>query len=111
MPKNKTLKHDELIADDYVEDFSSPEEEDGFDDLMIGLIEASIHQQKIALELTKLVIEKSTTTMNDEKIISFYPTLKISPGKLFLKNYLPINLLSHYISLFSKYYFLNGQIN
>ena len=72
MAKNKTLKkYDELMDVDFAEDYSSPNDE-AIAGMMAGLIEASNHQQKIAIELTKLVIEKSSEAMNEEKIFSAF---------------------------------------
>lgn len=72
MAKNKALKkHDEFMDVDFVEDFSSPNDE-AIAGMMAGLIEASNHQQKIAVELTKLVAEKTTEAMNEEKIFSTF---------------------------------------
>ena len=72
MAKNKTLKkYDELMDVDFSEDFSSPNDET-IAGMMAGLIEASNHQQKIAIELTKLVVEKSAESMNEEKIFSAF---------------------------------------
>ena len=72
MAKNKTLKkYDELMDVDFAENFSSPNDET-IAGMMAGLIEASNHQQKIAIELTKLVVEKSTEAMNEEKIFSAF---------------------------------------
>lgn len=72
MAKNKTLKkYNELMDVDFEEDFSSPNDE-VIAGMMAGLIEASNHQQKIAVELTKLVVEKSTEAMSEEKIYSAF---------------------------------------
>lgn len=72
MAKNKTLKkYDELMDIDFTEDFSSPNDE-AIAGMMAGLIEASNHQQKIAIELTKLVVDKSPEAINEEKIFSAF---------------------------------------
>jgi hypothetical protein len=66
MAKNKTpKKHDQLLDFNFAEELPDDEV---IADMMVGLIEASNHQQRIAIELTKLVVEKSTQTMDEEKI-------------------------------------------
>ena len=73
MAKNKTLKkYDELLDLDI--DFPenlSPQDE-AVAGMMMGLIEAGNYQQKMAIELTKLVVEKSTETMDEEKVFSAF---------------------------------------
>jgi hypothetical protein len=73
MSKNKTLKkYDELIGElDFFEDEEIPGEE-AVVGVLQGLIEASQHQQKTAIELTKLVVEKSSETMTEENIFSAF---------------------------------------
>lgn len=68
MAKNKSLKKpDELFDIDLIRELSSPNDE-ALAGMMVGLIDASNHQQKMAIELTKLVVEKSTENMDEEKI-------------------------------------------
>jgi len=72
MSKNKTLrKHDELLDIDFLHGASSPGDE-AIARMMQGLIEVSHHQQGLALELTKLVVERSADPMNEEKIFSVF---------------------------------------
>jgi hypothetical protein len=73
MSKNITLKkYDELIGElDFFEDEEIPGEE-AVVGVLQGLIEASQHQQKTAIELTKLVVEKSSETMTEENIFSAF---------------------------------------
>ena len=72
MVKNKSLKKDdELIDIDFMRNFSSPNEET-IAGMMAGLIDASNHQQQMAIELTKLVVGSSSETMNEEKVFSAF---------------------------------------
>jgi hypothetical protein len=73
MAKNKSLKKydDEPFDLHYVEDVSSPNDE-AISGMMVGLVEASNHQQKMAIELTKLVVEKSPEAMDEEKVFSSF---------------------------------------
>jgi hypothetical protein len=70
MAKNKAPKKvDELFDIDFAQDL--PDEE-VIADMMMGLVEASNHQQRIAIELTKLAVEKSTEDMNEEKVFLMF---------------------------------------
>lgn len=72
MAKSKSLKKEhELFDVDFVRDFSSPNDE-VIAGMMAGLIEASNHQQKMAIELTRLVVEKSNEPINEEKVFSAF---------------------------------------
>ena len=79
------------------EDFSSPNDE-VIASMMIGLIKASNHQQKMAIELTKLVVEKSAETMNEEKVfLSFKRASKVVgenfPLNVFMINFVLISII------------------
>jgi hypothetical protein len=78
MSKNKTVGkyQEEFYDDDY--DFSedmgpSTEEVETMARMISGLVEASQHQQMMAIELTKLAVEKMTIEkMDEEKIFSIF---------------------------------------
>jgi len=68
MARNKSIKqYDDLMEIDFSNDMNSPGDE-VIAGMMNGLVEASNHQQKLALELTKLIVEKSTEQMTEEEI-------------------------------------------
>lgn len=73
MARNKTpTKYEEIIDDlDFSDDMESPGDEviAGF---MSGLIEASNNQLRVAIELTKLVVEKSAGNMSEENVFSAF---------------------------------------
>jgi hypothetical protein len=70
--KNKSLKKDnELLDIDFIRELSSPDD-DSIAKMMVGLVDASNHLQKIAIELTKLVVERSTENMDEEKVFSAF---------------------------------------
>jgi hypothetical protein len=75
MAKNITLDKfkEELEHDfDFSEDMEIPGDE-AIAGMMNDMIETSNHQQTVALELTKLIVEKITTeNLNEEKIFSVY---------------------------------------
>jgi hypothetical protein len=73
MLKNKALKkYDEIIGElDFFEDEETPGDESVVG-ILQGLIEASQHQQKTAIELTKLVVEKSSGTMTEGNVFSAF---------------------------------------
>ena len=75
MAKNNPLKKytEELQDDfDFSDDMESPSDE-ALAGMMSGIIEASQHQQIMAIELTKLVVGKSSAEgMNEEAVFSVF---------------------------------------
>jgi hypothetical protein len=79
MAKNKMLKTHQDVEDDF--DFSemlAPSYDDYDDnetmaDLMSGLIEASNNQMRLAIELTKLALDKNAAKdMNEDEVFSIF---------------------------------------
>lgn len=74
MPKNTKLKKfEEEFEDDF--DFSDAMgcDDETITEIMGDLMETGNHQMIVALELTKLAVEKSTAgTMNEEKVFAAY---------------------------------------
>jgi hypothetical protein len=72
MAKNKALKKQgEFIAFDFSEGNDYPGD-DAIAGMMNGLVEASNHQQMMAIELTKIVVQKSAEDMSEENIFSTF---------------------------------------
>jgi hypothetical protein len=75
MAKNSALKKHKEFEDDF--DFSEIVEPSYDDELMAGvmngMIEASNNQMTLAIELTKLAVEKSTAKdMNEDDVFSIF---------------------------------------
>ena len=76
MAKNNALTKHKAVEDDF--DFSEMMEEASYNDelmagVMNGLIEASNNQMKLAIELTRLAVEKSTAKeMNEDDVFSIF---------------------------------------
>lgn len=73
MAKNNMLKNYNEVDEDF--DFSemeSPYENEMISGLMSELIETSNNQMLLAMELTKLAIEKSTNSMNEDAVFSIF---------------------------------------
>lgn len=74
MAKNNTIKkYKEELNDDY--DFSDdmePQSDEVIAGMMTGMIEASQHQQVMAIELTKLVVGKNSDNMSEENVFSVF---------------------------------------
>jgi hypothetical protein len=74
MAKNSIVKRSKEVEEDF--DFSdmmdSPEDE-AMIDVMQGMLEASNNHMSLALELTKLVLQKNAATaMREEEVFSVY---------------------------------------
>jgi hypothetical protein len=73
MAKSKVLKkYDELMGDlDFSDEMNTPGDEviAGF---MSGLVEASNNQLRVAIELTKLIVEKSVGNMSEKDVFSVF---------------------------------------
>jgi len=72
MAKDKVVKGYEEHFDDL--DFSEGMEMPGENlvEFMADIIEASNNQLSMAIELTKLIVEKSAENMNEEKVFSVF---------------------------------------
>lgn len=71
MAKNKSLKkYDEPQDIDYSDEMEHSDE--ALAGMMSGMIEASQHQQVMAIELTKLVVGKNSNSMSEENIFSVF---------------------------------------
>jgi hypothetical protein len=71
MAKNKVLKkYDELLDVDFSDEMEPSDET--IAGMMSGMIEASQHQQIMAIELTKLVVGKNSDNMSEENVFSVF---------------------------------------
>lgn len=74
MAKNNVIKKREIIEDDF--DFNemvhSSHDDEVMAGIMSGMIEASNNQMLLALELTKLALDKTTKEMNEDDVFSTF---------------------------------------
>ena len=75
MAKNNAIKKQQQIIED---DFDFPEMIDSsYDDevmtgIMNGMVEASNNQMLLALDLTKLALDKNSKEMNEDEVFSIF---------------------------------------
>ncbi len=76
MPKGNIVKKrgDEMLENDFdfQDFFQSPDNDEAIAGFMHGVIEASNNQMNLAIELTKLVVNKNPNNMREEDIFSTF---------------------------------------
>lgn len=72
---NIVKKRDNAILEDefdFQNIFQSHEDDEAIAGIMHGIIEASNNQMTLAVELTKLVVNKNTNNMHEEEVFSIF---------------------------------------
>jgi len=72
MAKSTALKKQRVPEFDFSDLMTDSPDEETVLGIMTGLIEAYRHQQKTAIELTRLVVEKNNASMKEEEIFSSF---------------------------------------
>ena len=89
MAKNNVLKKQrEIIEDDFdlTEMMRSSHDDEVMAGIMSGMIEASNNQMLLALELTKLALDKSTKEMGEDDVFSTFKKASVVIAERFPLN-------------------------